>query len=248
MKITAVITTYNRLELLKKAIKSVENQTLLPNELVIIDDNSIDETQKFCQNLLTKFPVIYFHNNKNMGACFCRNQAIERASGDYIAFLDDDDEWEKDKLLEQKKIAEKGFDLIYTATKFNDKIHFHNPFPITFGNFVGITSTMMINLKILRKIGGFDTNLPALQDYELIIRLIKNGARIKGIKIPLVKYQPSNNINISGSPQKFFVASKIILSKTAFFVKPLQFIGLFRIFAQKFAKSKEFRKTFLQRS
>lgn len=247
MKITAVITTFNRLELLKKAIKSVENQTLLPDELIIVDDDSDDGTQKFCRNLSSKFPVIYFHNDKNMGACFCRNQAVERASSDYIAFLDDDDEWEADKLLKQKEFAEKGFDLIYTAASFNGNIHFHGKFPITLGNFAGITSTMMINLKKLRKIGGFDEKLPALQDYDLVIRLIKNSAKVKGIKISLVKYQPSGNANISGSPKNFFAASKIILSKTAFFAKPLQIIGLFRIFAQKFVKSREFRNVFLKK-
>ena len=247
MKITAAITTFNRLELLKNAVNSVENQVLLPNELIIIDDNSDDGTQKYCQNLSAKFPIIYFHNDKNMGACFCRNQAIERASGKYIAFLDDDDEWEAEKLLKQNEFAEKNFDLIYTAAKFDNKIYFHKPFPITLGNFVGITSTMMINLEILRKIDGFDEKLPALQDYDLVIRLIKNGAKVKGIKSPLVKYCPPNDKNISISPEKFFVASKIILSKTPFFAKPLQFIGLCRIFIQKFVKLKEFRNIIFEK-
>jgi len=241
MKITAAITTFNRSEQLKNAIKSVENQSFLPSELIIVDDNSTDETENFCKSFSSKFPVIYLRNNENKGACFCRNWAIKQASGEYIAFLDDDDEWESGKLSEQNEFAEKKFDLIYTAAKFNNKIYFHKPFPITLGNFVGITSTMMINLQFLRKIGGFDEKLPALQDYELVIRLINNGAKVKGIKIPLVKYYPPNNENISISAEKFFSASKIILSKTAFLAKPLQFFGLFRIFMQKFIKSKEFR-------
>jgi glycosyltransferase involved in cell wall biosynthesis len=249
LKITAAITTFNRIEALKNAIKSVENQTFLPIELIIIDDNSNDETQKFCENLTVKFPIVYLRNEKNSGAPFCRNLAIKHASGDYIAFLDDDDEWEPDKLLKQKDFAEKNFDLIYTAVSFGGKIHFHRKFPITLGNFAGITSTMMINLQILRKIDGFDEKLPALQDYDLVIRLIKNGAKVKGINIPLVKYQPSKNGNISGSPKNFFAAAKIILTKTSIFYKPLQFMGLSRIFAQKIVKSKEFRrKVFKRRS
>jgi len=249
VKITAAITTCNRLEQLKKAIKSVENQSFAPCELIIIDDNSSDGTKEYCESLSLNFAFIYLRNAENRGACFSRNRAIKKANGEYIAFLDDDDEWESEKLLKQNEFAEKGFDLIYTAAVMqnNSKIFFHKPFPIYFGNFAGITSTMTINLQILQKIGGFDTNLPALQDYDLLISLVKKKAKIKGINEPLVKYQPSDNGNISGSAKKFFLASKIILSKTGFFVKPLQFIGLARIFAQKIVKSKEFRREVLLR-
>jgi hypothetical protein len=104
----------------------------------------------------------------------------------------------------------------------------------------------MFNLHFLRQIGGFDNRLPALQDYELVIRAINNNAKISGIAIPLVKYMPSNNGNISNSYVKFFIASKIILSKTYFFSKPLLFMGLSRIFVQKTIKSKEFRESILK--
>jgi glycosyltransferase involved in cell wall biosynthesis len=263
LKITAAITTYNRLEQLKKAIKSVENQSFLPEELIIVDDNSSNETQKFCENLTAKFPVIYFRNEKNMGAGNSRTQAIERANGDYIAFLDDDDEWETDKLLKQNEFAEEKFDLIYTASKtfsekngiynFSDKIYFQKPFPfpskiaILFGNFAGITSTMMFNLNFLRKIGGFDGKFPALEDYELVIRAVNNGAKIKGIKFPLVKYRAANLQNVSASSNNVFVASKMILSKTSFYLKPFQFICILRIFAGEFVKSKKFRENFLKK-
>ena len=258
MKITAAITTRNRLEQLKKALESVENQTLLPDELIIIDDNSSDCTKEYCEKLQTisKIPMIYFHNDIQTGSNKCRNQAIERANGEYIAFLDDDDEWFDEKLQIQYETAKKeNADLVYTAVKLScenhKKIYFHNPFPfphkiaIMLGNFVGITSTMMINLKLLKKNGKFDDDIPMLQDYELIIRLINNNAKIKGIKIPLVKYCPTNNKNISVSPRKFFIAAKMILKKTPVIYKPLQFLGLLRIFTQKFVKSDKFRRKLL---
>ena len=247
MKITAAISTYNRLPSLKEAINSVKSQTFLPCELIIVDDNSTDGTKEYCENLQLNIPLIYLRNDKNLGAALSRNRAIEKADGDYIAFLDDDDEWLPEKLQEQKKIAEKGFDLIYTAvvTQKSDKVYFHKRFPVFFGNFAGITSTFMINVGVLRKLGGFDAELPALQDYDLVIRLVKAGVKVKGIKLPLVKYLPSDDKNISNSSKKFFSASKIILSKTSLRAKPLQFVGLLRIFVQKFMKSGEFRKDFL---
>jgi hypothetical protein len=100
---------------------------------------------------------------------------------------------------------------------------------------------------MLKKIGKFDNDIPMLQDYELVIRLIKNNAKIKGIKIPLVKYGLANNKNVSVSPKKFFIASKIILKKTPIIYKPLQFFGLLRIFTQKLLKTKQFRKEFLEK-
>jgi glycosyltransferase involved in cell wall biosynthesis len=249
MNLTAAISTYNRLEMLKKAIKSVEKQVFLPCELIIVDDNSSDGTKEYCEKLSLGFPVVYLRNDKNKGAAFSRNRAIEAANGEYIAFLDDDDEWLSEKLQKQNEFAQKGFDLIYTAvtTEKSDKIYFHRRFPVFFGNFAGITSTMMMNLQLLRKIGGFDVILPALEDYELVIRLVKSNAKIKGINQPLVKYLPLSGGNVSGSSQNFFIAAKVILSKTSFFAKPLQFIGLARIFAQCTLKSREFRKNLLNK-
>ena len=249
MNLTAAISTYNRLEMLKKAIKSVECQTFKPCELIIVDDNSSDDTQKFCENLTLDFPVIYLRNDNNKGAAFSRNRAIEAANGEYIAFLDDDDEWLSEKLQKQNEFAQKGFDLIYTAvmTDRSDKVYFHDRFPVFFGNFAGITSTMTLNLATLRKIGGFDVALPALEDYELVIRMVKNNAKIKGVKLPLVKYLPPSGKRVSGSSKNFFIAAKIILSKTSFFAKPLQFMGLARIFVQCAVKSNNFRSGFFRK-
>jgi glycosyltransferase involved in cell wall biosynthesis len=250
-----VITTCNRLNKLKKAVKSVENQVFLPNELIIVDDNSHDGTQEYCENLkeVSKIPIIYFRNNFRVGSNVCRNQAIERASGEYIAFLDDDDEWFPEKLrIQYETVKKENADLVYTGVKMTDsgrkKIYFHNPFPFTpkfaimFGNFVGITSTMMIKSEMLKETGGFDCSIPSLQDYELIIRLINNNANVKGIKIPLVEYGSTNNKNVSVSSRNFFKASKIILKKSPIIYRPLQFIGLLRIFSQKLIKTENFRE------
>jgi len=249
VKITAAISTYNRLGMLKKAIVSVENQTFLPCELIIVDDNSSDGTKEYCENLSLDFPVIYLRNDKNSGVSFSRNRAIEQASGEYIAFLDDDDEWLSEKLQKQNEFAENGFDLIYTAltTQKNDKIYFHRRFPVFLGCFAGSTSTMMFNLATLRKIGGFDPRIESMEEYDLLIRLVRNRAKIKGIRVVLVKYFMADSGKLSGSLKKYFSSAKIIMSKTPFFLKPLQFMGLFRIFAQKTVKLREFREVLFKK-
>lgn len=255
MKITAVITTFNRPDKLIKAVASVENQTRLPDELIIIDDNSDEETQKFCRNLTAKFPVIYFHNDKNMGACFCRNQAIERTRGDYIAFLDDDDEWLPKKLQIQYETAvNENADLIYTAVqtinnKNNAKKYFHKKTPflpakiaILLLNYPGSTSSLMFKSKFLRSIGGFDSKLPALQDYEISMRAIRNGAKVVGIDKVLVNYGTANKYSIVSSSKKFFEASKILLKRCPKRYLPFKFIGLFRSFLSRL-KFKSFRES-----
>lgn len=256
MNITAVITTCNRLRQLKKAVESIENQTLLPDELIIIDDNSCDQTQEYCKNLqeISKIPVIYLRNDSQGGSNTCRNQAIERASGEYIAFLDDDDEWLPEKLQIQYETAKKeNADLIYTGVETVDsegkKIsqHFHKK-PAFFSpkiailtlNYPGTTSCLMLKTELLRKIAGFNTDYSSLQDYELSIRLIGAGAKVAGIEKILVKYGFPGSSSIVASPRKFFDAALKLLKnsqkKHVFF----QFYGLIRLVMSRM-KYKSFR-------
>jgi glycosyltransferase involved in cell wall biosynthesis len=88
MKFSVVITTYNRLSLLKRAIESVFNQTI-NCEVVVVDDCSSDETKKYVKSLGDK--VVYHRNSINQGHAETVNAGVARASGDWIKFLDDDD-------------------------------------------------------------------------------------------------------------------------------------------------------------
>ena len=103
-KVSAIITTHNRLELLIKAINSVLNQTYENIELIIVDDNSTDGTRTYIQKLLLEnkdISYIYISPDDSKGGNYARNLGINAASGEYIAFLDDDDEWLVDKIQKQ---------------------------------------------------------------------------------------------------------------------------------------------------
>lgn len=256
MNITAAITTCNRLRQLKKAVESVENQTLLPDELIIIDDNSCDETQEYCKNLqeISKIPIIYFRNDFRGGSNACRNLAIERASGEYIAFLDDDDEWLPDKLQIQYETAKKkNADLVYTGVETVDsdgkKIsrHFHKK-PAFFSpkiailtlNYPGTTSCLMIKTELLRKIAGFNPDYASLQDYELSSRLIRAGASVAGVEKVLVKYCFPGSSSIVASPEKFFDAALKLLKNSPKRYVFFQLYGLTRL-AMSRMKYKSFR-------
>ncbi|TWH40550.1 glycosyltransferase family 2 protein [Dulcicalothrix desertica] len=96
MKFSVVITTYNRLKLLQRAINSVLQQTM-DCEIVVVDDCSIDGTRQFVETLCDEmyaredFRLIYYRNSENSGHAATVNIGVEKSSGDWIKFLDDDD-------------------------------------------------------------------------------------------------------------------------------------------------------------
>lgn len=100
--VSVVITTYKRrVSQIKAAIDSVLNQSHENLELIIVDDSPNeyeyrDEVKNYCENI-SDSRVKYIQHEKNMGACAARNTGFSNSNGKYIAFLDDDDEWVKDK-------------------------------------------------------------------------------------------------------------------------------------------------------
>ncbi len=101
MKITVVIPLYNKKITIINSIKSILNQSVLPNEIIVINDGSNDGSEKLVQNLNNN--LIRIVTQKNNGVSSARNKGIKLAQNDWIAFLDADDEWENNFLFEIKK-------------------------------------------------------------------------------------------------------------------------------------------------
>ncbi len=101
--VSVIIPTYNRAHVLGRSIQSVLNQTFQDFELIIVDDGSTDDTEKIVKNLSNE-KVKYTKLQKNQGAGVARNIGIRLAKGDYIAILDDDDEWMPERLEKQMKV------------------------------------------------------------------------------------------------------------------------------------------------
>ena len=89
--VSFIIPTFNRVNYLKRAINSVLNQTITDLELIIVDDNSKDNTENFVRGIKDS-RIRYFKNSINRGAQFSRNKGIFYSKGKYINFLDDDDQ------------------------------------------------------------------------------------------------------------------------------------------------------------
>ncbi len=134
--ISVVITTYNSTKYITKTINSVLEQTLVPNEIIIVDDNSSDQTNLV--NIIKeikekKFQKInLFLNKKNYGPGYNRNLAWNNCKTDLIAFLDDDDIWYKKKLELQLKVFKKNKNTQLVASK--KKMLRHKKFKFNFRN------------------------------------------------------------------------------------------------------------------
>ena len=86
-----VLPTYNRADFIERAINSVLNQTFVDWELIIVDDGSTDDTKAIVDKYTQLDQRIKYYYQKNQERCIARNNGIDKASGDFICFLDSDD-------------------------------------------------------------------------------------------------------------------------------------------------------------
>lgn len=199
--ISVVIPTHNRKELLQRAIKSVQNQTYENIEIVVVSDGSTDGTDEIMKDIETQDKRIsYISYKPGKGGNYARNTGINAARGEYVAFLDDDDEWHKDKLEKQINIVKSDPSIgivccgINSITEGADYVTKYIP-PATYNssnliimkNCIGSTTTVMVRKNLFEQSGLFDEELDALQDYDLWIRLCQY-TYVGVVKEPCVEY------------------------------------------------------------
>ncbi len=117
-KVSVIMPNCNKGKYIKETIECVLNQTYKNIELLIIDDNSNDNSLEIINSIKDE-RIRLFHNENNEGAAYCRNLAIANAAGEYIAFLDSDDLWAKDKIEKQLNfMTVNNYDFSYTNYQF----------------------------------------------------------------------------------------------------------------------------------
>ena len=208
--VSIIIPTYNRAHLVGRAIESVLNQTYQDFEIIVVDDDSTDNTQKVVNEFQKKDKRIkYIKMNVNKGSAAARNIGIKIARGDYIAFLDSDDEWLPEKLEKQIRLffANKNLGFVSCNTiilnfsgqkKAEYKIsRSHNYFlTLLERNIICSSSSVIIKKGIIGDIGYFDENLRLAQDWEMWIRVAQKYA-FDFMPEPLLKYYSHSNGYIS---------------------------------------------------
>jgi len=199
--VSAIITTHNRLPFLTRAINSVLLQTYQDIELIVVSDGSNDGTDEYLEKFKdssNNVKIIMYHPER--GGNYARNQGILEASGEYIAFLDDDDEWLPTKIEKQVSVfqSDSSIGLVYVGKniiyKRENLKYVNTPKPVSnpnisilYDNFIGSTSSVMVKSEIIREVGMFDENLTALQDYDLWIRVCQK-CKVGFVKESLLNY------------------------------------------------------------
>lgn len=121
--VSVIMPAYNAEKTVRKSIESIIAQTVNNWELIVIDDGSVDDTATILAELASSDARIrFFQNQRNSGASYTRNRAVSLAEGEWIAFLDSDDQWKPEKLEKQLALTEKYPDMAicYTASSFVD--------------------------------------------------------------------------------------------------------------------------------
>jgi len=179
--ISVVIPTFNRALLLSRALRSVVTQTLPADEIIVVDDGSSDGT---LQILAEAYPSITKIRQANCGVSAARNRGIEAASGEWIAFLDSDDEWLPDKLMRQfSAVSVRPMPLvshcdeiwIRRGVRVNPMNKHKKEGGWLFKKSIQLCaispSSAFIHRTVFDGVGLFDEKLPACEDYDLWLRI-----------------------------------------------------------------------------
>lgn len=221
--VSVITATYNRAAYLPFAIESVLNQTHRHFEYHIVDDGSTDETRKVVEPYLKDERVRYYFQ-ENRGQSVARNVGLKNSRGRFIAFLDSDDVWEKDKLESQLRILDLNpdVDVVHSDEEYIDEkghrldrvnMKRYSGFitrELLFDNFVSF-DTALFRRKCYTELGGLDVSLRRSDDYELWLRY---STRYK------FYYQPRKTIQyrimphqLSDDKEARFSAIKFILDR-----------------------------------
>ncbi len=182
MEIAVVIPVFNRAGSIEAAIDSVLQQTHPASEIIVVDDCSNDNTAAVLEKYKPKITIVT--NKTNQGVSYSRNKGIEAAGADWIAFLDSDDTWDKHKLEAQKHFHEINPDLSISQC---DEIWIRNGvrvnpmakhakqggwiFEACIPRCIVSPSAVIIHKDVFARIGRFDPQLPACEDYDLWLRI-----------------------------------------------------------------------------
>ncbi|WP_404427716.1 glycosyltransferase [Ureibacillus chungkukjangi] len=207
--ISCIITTYNRpVSILKRAIHSIKEQTYKDIEIIIVNDYPQDYILEIAiKNLINEYRdlnIAYISHEYNKGACAARNTGIDIAAGEFIAFLDDDDEWLPGKLETQIKyftsndiglvycdnyiISKSGKSLHKNVPKTSEESKLKN---LLLANFIGSTSFPLLSKTAVLESGKFDEKLKSAQDLDLWIRIAERFECVY-CELPLVNYYIMN--------------------------------------------------------
>lgn len=198
--VSVLIPVYNGAAFVATAVNSALTQRGVDVDVIVIDDGSTDATPQVLDSFGDRIRVI---RQANAGHVKSRNNGAQLAKGEWLAFLDADDEWLPDKLMKQLERADGETKLIYT-----ERVNFGDIERVTTtqsatqqllegdlfeplllrGNFITVSSAM-IRKDVFDKLGGFDESLVVCEDWDLWLRYTGQGWPVGVVREPLTRYR-----------------------------------------------------------
>jgi len=203
--VSVIIPTYNSVKCIRRAIDSVLAQTYSDYEIIVVDDGSTDNTAQVVKSYGGKVRYIY---QENAGVSVARNTGIAAAKGQWIAFLDADDEWLPEKLKKQMELLARCSELVWCATNYYQsdgksrkprisvsslekalagREYIENYFAEAARKRCHIgTPTVVVHRTVFEDLGGFEPGRAAGEDFDMWCRIAFHYPRVGFISSPLV--------------------------------------------------------------
>lgn len=222
--VSVVLPTYNRAHLIVKSIETVLEQSYKNLELIVVDDCSTDNTRQRVKDIKDS-RLKYIKIERNAGPAYARNKGIKLSGGEYIAFQDDDDRWMRDKLQKQVDVlmsSPESVGIVYTG--IYKLIKGKNEYipskkninregcifeELLRGNFVPIHA--LVRRSCFEKVGFFDESMPALEDWDMWLRMAEKYEFFYIREALSVCYSTIDGV--SSDWRKIIIARSIVLKK-----------------------------------
>jgi GT2 family glycosyltransferase len=218
--VSVVIPTYNRATMVERAVRSALAQDYEALEVVVVDDGSSDDTAARLAVFGDRVRLVCHPVNR--GASAARNTGIEAARGEYVALLDSDDLWAPDKTRRQLQfMAERGLDMSCTGFRsvygqglppvskprpYTERMGLED---LAWGIYVAPGTTLIARRDVLVGIGGYDTSLPRLEDWELLLRAVRATGELGFLADELAILHPSPG----ATPQTLLDSAGMLLDR-----------------------------------
>lgn len=215
--ISVIIPYYNREKYIDEAVQSVLSQTLKPLEILIVNDCSRESSRRYLDRYADVCQIIDL--KQNVGLAGARNAGIEIASGQFIAFLDDDDIWVPHKLQVQRQYMEEHPEctLVHSPAWFfsedgSQKLFKQfGPGPMLLGHaltneYCALVPSALVRTEAVRAIGGFDVSFREVEDREFIARCCAAGYQVEGLDEPLLRVRREAQESLTQRPWRIFKA------------------------------------------
>ena len=235
-RVSVVIPTRNRAVLLPRAVASVLAQTWTDFELLIVDDHSTDETPAVIVGFADR-RIRSFRHERNTGQSKALNTGIEHARGEYVAFLDDDDEWLPAKLAAQVALLDAAPPEVGLVYCWRDELDEASRQPIgttrltlrgdIFEHVLALhvpasPSSWLVRRSAARSVGGFDEGLHRAKDVDFVSRICARGWHVDFVpQVALLKYRHGRGQMTDRTPENLAARAGMVRAHLARFAREL---------------------------